>query len=194
MVLLIRSEPHAARHEAPLEEGGFSSKRISMFSVKRDTWLTFFLCELTGAFIFIATSSYPITKGQGFGTGPGFYPRFLGGCMIFLGLLYLVLELLERKSSNPAHGDRSVPDTDVTYWSITWLMLLSVASTIAIKFVGFLLSGFLLTFLSVLLIKASLKGRDVVLSFFYSICLMASIYLIFELFVGIQMPRGSFFM
>jgi hypothetical protein len=54
-----------------------------------------------------------------------------------------------------------------------------------------LLSGFLLTFLSVLLIKPSSGYRQIILYFLYSLSLMALVYVVFELLVGIQLPGSS---
>jgi hypothetical protein len=59
------------------------------------------------------------------------------------------------------------------------------------RYAGFLLSGFLLTFLSVLLIKPSSGYRQIILYFLYSLSLMALVYVVFELLVGIQLPGSS---
>ncbi len=164
-----------------------------MSSIKRDSWLTCLVCSLTGIFVFVDTFGYPMMKSQGFGRGPGFYPQVLAGTLIGLGLLTLIQGVRRKqpRSSTPAEAPGAVPA--VTYWPVAALMLLSVASIVAMKYIGFLLSGFLLTFFSVILIRASLKGRRVVLGFIYSIGMMALVYVVFEVFVGVQLPGASLF-
>lgn len=169
-----------------------------MFSIKRDSWLTFLVSELIGISVFIASADYPVVKGQPFSSSPAFYPRFLAGCMIFLGILHLAGSLLKAREERPAapaaQENRSLPARETTYRLIAGFLFLAVASVAAIKLVGLILSVFLLTFFSVLLLRAPLKRWDAVVSLLYSIALTAFIYVIFVVFVGVQMPRTSFFM
>jgi hypothetical protein len=164
-----------------------------MPSIKRDSWLTFSVCALTGASVFIETLGYPSVQGQGFGRGPGFYPQVLAGTLICLGLLIVLQDLWHAKPTSSGQGDRPKSVPDVTYWPVAALMLLSVVSIMAMKVLGFLVSGFFLTFCSVILIRASLKVRHVVAGLLYSIGMMALVYLVFEVFVGIQLPGSSIF-
>ena len=164
-----------------------------MSSIKRDSCLTFVVCALTGAAVFVETLGYPTVQGQGFGRGPGFYPQVLAGTLIGLGLLGLLQDLWHRKPASSGQGDRPEPVSDVTYWPVAALMLLSVVSILAMKVLGFLVSGFFLTFCSVILIRASLKARPVFLGLLYSIGMMALVYLVFEWFVGVQLPGSSIF-
>lgn len=164
-----------------------------MSSITRDSWLTGSVCALTGVAVFIETLSYPSVQGQGFGRGPGFYPQVLAGTLIGLGLLSVLQDLWKKKPVSTGHGGR--PDTvpDVTYRPVAALMALSVLSIMAMKVLGFLLSGFLLTFCSVILIKASLKARSIFVALLYSIGMMALVYLVFDVFVGVQLPGSSLF-
>jgi hypothetical protein len=164
-----------------------------MFSIKRDSWITFIVCSFTGAFVLIDTFGYPLVKGQGFGRGPGFYPQVLAVTLIGLGLLTLLQGLWHKKPGPAGHVDQPAPVPGVTYWPVAGLMLLSAASILAMKYLGFLLSGFFLIFFSVLLIRASLKGRHVLLGLLYSFGMMALVYLVFYVFVGVQLPGSSLF-
>ena len=164
-----------------------------MSSIKRDSCLTFVVCALTGAAVFVETLGYPTVQGQGFGRGPGFYPQVLAGTLIGLGLLGLLQDLWYRKPASSGQGDRPEPVSEVTYWPVAALMLLSVVSILAMKVLGFLVSGFFLTFCSVILIRASLKIRPLVVGLLYSIGMMALVYLVFEVFVGVQLPGSSLF-
>jgi len=164
-----------------------------MFSVKRDSWLTFIVCSVIGALVLIETAGYPVLKGQGFGRGPGFYPQVLAWAMIGLGLLILIQSLRRKKPDATGHADRPEPIPSVAYLPVAGLMLLAVASIVAMDYVGFLFSGFILTFLSVLLIRASLRGRHVVAGFIYSVGMLVLVYLVFDVFVGVQLPGSSLF-
>jgi len=164
-----------------------------MPSINRDSWLTFGVCALTGVFVFIETLGYPGVQGQGFGRGPGFYPQVLAGTLIGLGLLSVLQGLWQKKRASSGQGDRPEPVPDLTYWPVAALMLLSILSIMAMKVLGFLLSGFFLTFCSVILIKASLKVRHIFVALLYSVGMMALVYLVFEVFVGVQLPGSSIF-
>lgn len=163
-----------------------------MFSIKRDSWLTFVVCSITGAVVFIETAEYPVLKGQGFGQGPGFYPRLLAGTMIGLGLLTLLQDWLHSRDESDGQETESVPSRFVKYRSVLFMLLLAIFSTMAMTSLGFLVSGFALTFLSVLVIRAPLKGRHVVTGFLYSLGLMALVYVVFAVLVGVQLPPSSF--
>lgn len=163
-----------------------------MFSIKSDSWLTFAVCSITGAAVFIETAGYPVLKGQGFGQGPGFYPRLLAGTMICLGLLTLLQDWLHRRDGSDGQGTESVPTHLMKYRSVLFLMLLAIFSTMAMNSLGFLVSGFALTFLSVLVIRSPLKGRHVATGLLYSLGLMALVYVVFGVLVGVQLPPSSF--
>lgn len=145
-----------------------------------------------GAFVFIETSGYPVLKGQGFGRGPGFYPQVLAGTIVGLGLLTALLDFLHGKAAIQTQEEQSGTARRLTYRPVVALMLLAVFSILAMKYVGFLPSGFALTFLSVLAIRAPLKGRHVVTGFLYSLGLMALVYVVFSVLVGVQLPESSF--
>lgn len=164
-----------------------------MSFTKRDSWLTFIVCALTGAAVFAETLGYPTVQGQGFGRGPGFYPQVLAGTLIGLGLLTLLQDLWAKKPASSKQASLPEPVSTVTYRPVAALMLLSVMAIMAMRVLGFLASGFFLTFCSVILIRASLKARPVFLGLLYSIGMMALVYLVFEWFVGVQLPGSSIF-
>ena len=153
--------------------------------------MTLIVCSLTGAFVFIDTLGYPTVKTQGFGGGPAFYPQVLAGTLVGLAILIVLQDLRQKKPAGSLVNGDSDPTRDNNYRSIAVLMCLCVASILAMRYAGFLLSGFLLTFLSVLLIKPSSDYRQIILYFLYSLSLMALVYVVFELLVGIQLPGSS---
>ena len=167
-----------------------------MFSERRDPWMTFIVCSCIGAFIFIDTSGYPSVQTQGFGYGPAFYPRVLAGVLIGLGMLVLFQDwrhgtgphrLSEDRAGAPARPVR------VMYRSVAVFLFLCVVSIMAMEYIGFLVSGFFLVFVSTLLIRASFTVREVALTFLYCAGMMGLVYVVFNVFVGVQMPGSVFF-
>ncbi len=154
--------------------------------------ITFIVCLVMGGLIFSDTLRYPEVQGQGFGQGPAFYPQLLAGALIFLGTLILVFDL--------AHKDTTASDTDgaqagggITYVPVILLMMLTIVTIIVMKYFGFFISGFLLTILSVLLIRGSGMGRRLLPDLGFSVGMIVLVYLVFQVFVGIQLPEGTLF-
>jgi hypothetical protein len=148
---------------------------------------------LLGVFVFIATSGYPAVQSQGFGRGPAFYPQVLAGLMIFLGALTLVQDIRRARReppADPAAGNNAPP---VSYRPVAVFFILCAASIFTMKYLGFLLSGFLLAFLATLMIRASFKAIDAIRAVVFSFGLMALVYLLFEVFVGVQLPVSAIF-
>lgn len=164
-----------------------------MFSVLRDAWLTFTVCLLIGAFVFIDTLSYPIVRTQGFGHGPAFYPRILAGVLIALGLAFLYQGLRRRRTDREGAAEQKAPAAELTYRPVVLFMALCVASVLSMRYLGFLVSAFLLAFLSTLMIRASFKAPHVALGLLYSAAMITLVYVVFSVFVGVQLPGSALF-
>lgn len=162
-------------------------------SLTSTTLMTSAFCILLGAFVFIATSGYPSVHSQGFGRGPAFYPRVLAGLMIFIGVLTLIRDIRHARRAHPAEPAAESAAPPVSCRPVAVFLILCAASIFAMKYLGFLLSGFLLAFLATLMIRASLKSADVVRAVVFSFGLMALVYFLFEVFVGIQLPVATIF-
>lgn len=149
---------------------------------------------LIGAVVIIDTFDYPAVKGQGFGYGPAFYPRVLAGALIGFGVLVLFQELLRGGKKHPAEGsEQGNVETDKTYTSIVIFLMLCVFSTLFINYIGFLLSGFLLIFISSILIRGSTRFLGLAFSLFYSIGMIILVYIVFDYFIGVDLPGAKFF-
>jgi hypothetical protein len=162
-----------------------------MAPAARDAWATFLFCLISGGLIFADTLRYPAVQGQGFGQGPAFYPQLLAGVLFFLGGLTLVQGL---RSRGDPRGDEDGPAKEqVSYGPVIFLTILCVVFIGLMEFTGFFVGGFLLTFLSVCLIRRSWRVRYLLEALGYSLGMVFLIYLVFEIFVGIQLPEGSLF-
>jgi hypothetical protein len=114
----------------------------------------------------------------------------LAGVLIVLGILTLLLELLHGHIPKSKGRWRSSLFGS-QQWSVFLLVFLSVAMIAAMQKVGFFISGFLLIFLSSLIIRAELNQRHVLLDLLFSAGIVLLVYTVFELFVGIELPRPT---
>ncbi len=159
---------------------------------RRDALATFIFCLVMGGFVFSDTLRYPDVQGQGFGLGPAFYPQLLAGVLILLGALILVFDLAKRKDTEPEAGD--LPSVSgVSYTPVVLLMVLTVIMIVIMKYFGFFISGFLLTILSVLLIRGSDLLKHLLPDLGFSVGMIILVYLVFQVFVGIQLPEAALF-
>lgn len=160
-----------------------------MSGLRRDSWTTAIFCLLLGGLIVFDTLHYPEVQGQGFGQGPGFYPQLLAGILIFLGAIIIAKEWVSRGTDVTEQGPAK---PSVRYLPVVLLNVLSIVLIFLMKYFGFFVSGFLLTILTVFLIRrpANMKimGQDLM----FSIGMIVLIYLVFELFVGIELPSSIF--
>ncbi len=159
---------------------------------RKDALTTFIVCLVMGGFVFSDTLRYPEVQGQGFGQGPAFYPQLLAGVLVSLGALILVLDLVHMDKTE-SDIDRISKEEDVAYLPVTLIMILSVVMIIVLTYFGFFISGFLLTFLSVLLIRGSDRGKHLIPDLGFSVGMIILVYLVFQVFVGIQLPESTFF-
>lgn len=164
-----------------------------MLPLRRDSWVTFAVCLLIGSLVFIDTLDYPGVQGQGFGHGPAFYPRVLAGVLMVLGLFVVFQGLRHDKTVHGVKSGLEGAPAEVDFRSVVVFMALCVATILSMTYLGFLVSGFLLAFVSTMMIRASFKARDVTLGFLYSFGIMALVYVVFNVFVGVQLPGSAFF-
>lgn len=163
-----------------------------MSAKRKDSLTTFIVCLVMGGFVFSDTLRYPEVQGQGFGQGPAFYPQLLAGVLIFLGTLILIIDLAHKNTSGSETGQTQTSG-GITYVSVILLMCLSIVMIVIMKHFGFFVSGFLLTILSVLLIRGAERWKHLLPDLGFSVGMIILVYLVFQVFVGIQLPEGSLF-
>jgi hypothetical protein len=161
--------------------------------ISRDSWLTFLTCLGLGLVVFGDTIHYPEVHGQGFGQGPAFYPQLLGGTLVVLSLL-VILQGVVSKGQAVFQTDVSIKgQPKPRYLQVVKIMVLSIILVLVMKYVGFFVSGFLLTILTVLMIRGSVDKRHLAIDLLFSSGIIVLVYLVFEVFVGIQLPSSIFF-
>ncbi len=160
-----------------------------MSETRQDSWTTSIFCFLIGGFILVDTFHYPQVQGQGFGQGPGFYPQVLAGVLIFLGALILFKGWLPR-GTETWELDSAKPS--VRYLPVVLLNVLSIVMIFLMKYLGFFVSGFLLILLTVFLIKRPANMKLMGLDLIFSMGMILLVYLVFEIFVGIELPNSIF--
>jgi ABC-type Fe3+ transport system permease subunit len=161
--------------------------------ISRDSWVTFLTCLGTGLVVFGDTIHYPEVHGQGFGQGPAFYPQLLGGTLVVLSLLVILQDLVRGRQTVLQTGIPLEDQPKPRYLQIVKIMVLSIIFVLVMKYLGFFVSGFLLTILTVLLIRGSVHKRHLAIDLIFSIGIIILVYLVFEVFVGIQLPNSIFF-
>ena len=162
-------------------------------TISRDSWLTFLTCLGLGLAVFSDTIHYPEVQGQGFGRGPAFYPQLLGGTLVVLSLFVIFQDVVRRGQAVFQPGVSIEGHPKPRYLQVAKIMVLSIILVLAMKYLGFFVSGFLLTILTVLMIRDSVDKRHLALDLLFSSGIIVLVYLVFEVFVGIELPSSIFF-
>ncbi len=161
-----------------------------MRHVQEGSISTFLVSLATAGIVFSDTLRYPDVQGQGFGRGPAFYPDVLAVTLIAMGIIVLVHGIkvgpLEEKYEAAARRER--PRLD--YRRVSVIFILSVLSILAMNYLGFFISGFLLILLSIFFIRKPGSMKTAALDVAFSGGMILLVYLVFEVFVKIQLPRS----
>lgn len=163
-----------------------------MDKVKQDAVVTCLVCLAVGAFVFYQTLQYPEVKGQGFGQGPAFYPQILAFSIMFLGGLHLFQGLKSPCRQEPDQVQRDFRKP-LRFLPVCWLMFIAVVLVSLLDDLGFYVAGFLLTYFAALVIRGRISSQKLLVDFLFSIGIMVVVYLLFELFVGFELPGSIWF-
>jgi putative tricarboxylic transport membrane protein len=122
----------------------------------------------------------------GFGTfhepGPGFITFFAGAILTFLSLALFLSSFGKQES----HGGLRNLWAGLEFGKVLYVILLLVAYTLVLKSIGFLISTFFL--LSLLFrVKGTYRLRTIL---FISFLVTVSSYVIFEIWLKAQLPKG----
>lgn len=159
-----------------------------MDKAKRESLTTFIVCLAVGAFIFLETMHYPeVRGGQGFGQGPAFYPRLLAFFIMLLGVLDLRQGFKKHSASAPLKAEPG-RQAGPGYSSVVLVVLFAAVLIFSLEYLGFFVAGFFLTFFTGLVIRRKIHCKSLLLDVFFSMAIMVVIYLVFEVFVGIELP------
>ncbi len=145
---------------------------------------TFLFCLGLGGFVIADCLTFPKPQGQGFGQGPGFYPQLLAGALLLLGALTLIEGL------RAGRAPKRPRESGGRYALVAAVLGLSVLLMWFMRYLGFFLSGFLLSLISVALIRPSSRPKTWLADVVFSLGMILAVYLIFEVFIGIQLPRS----
>ena len=168
-----------------------------MPSIKRDAIITFVFCLIVGGYVIIASMGFPTAQdSQGFGEGPGFYPSVLGWSLILLGALALVTGLKTARDLQPDSGSENdkpakTEEEPSRYGLVAAVLVLSLADIFIMRYLGFFVAGFVLVLAMVLMIRPPCSLKNVVGDLVFSAGMVVAIYLVFEVFIKIQLPRGT---
>jgi putative tricarboxylic transport membrane protein len=136
-----------------------------------------------GLSLWLILESQKFAYASKFGIGPGFFPFWLGITLCGFSLFTLISTLLKKNKTED--DEPRLPG---------WKSLLRVALIMAIL-AGFALSmkilGFMLTvFLFVSIILYALEGDGAVKSIFYGVMFSAAVFLVFQYWLEVDLPKG----
>lgn len=147
-------------------------------------------CLLLGGGVILACQDFPRAHGsQGFGQGPAFYPQVLAWVLIGLGLASFLTHL-RQPTEKPAEA---APEGPARYGLVAAVAVLAVADILVMQYFGFFVAGFLLLLAMICLIRPPRGLRPLLLDLAYSAGMVVLVYLVFEAFIKIQLPRGAYF-
>ncbi len=151
-------------------------------------------CLLLGGGVILACQDFPRAHGsQGFGQGPAFYPQVLAWALIGLGLASFLTHL---RQPAPAPTEtapaEAAPEEPARYGLVAAMAALAVADILVMQYFGFFVAGFLLMLAMICLIRPPRGLRPLLLDLAYSAGMVVLVYLVFEAFIKIQLPRGAF--
>ena len=148
-------------------------------------WITSLVCFGLGFAVILDTRSYPSSQGQGFGQGPGFYPELLAWLLVGFGGLILLNRL--RVNGDTVNGPDHASVRPINRLVIEVLAVCAVLMLI-MRFVGFFVSGSLLTLLIIRLIRGGTGSEYWVPDLVFTVGIIGLVYLLFDVFLGIQLP------
>jgi vacuolar-type H+-ATPase subunit I/STV1 len=170
-----------------------------MPSIKRDSIITLIFCLIVGGYVIMACQGFPEAQdSQGFGQGPGFYPQVLGWSLIILGVLTLIYGLKTARELGPYGESIEKEPSDAKgasprYGLVLAALVLSLADIVIMHYLGFFVAGFVLVLAMVMMIRPPHSLKTVVWDLVFSAGMVAVVYLVFEAFIKIQLPRAALF-
>ncbi len=170
-----------------------------MPSIRRDAIITLIFCLILGVYVIVACQGFPEAQdSQGFGQGPGFYPQVLGWSLILLGLLTVTSGLKtarDQQQDNESKLDEpsDTGETSPRYGLVAAVLVLSLVDIVIMHYLGFFVAGFVLVLAMVLMIRPPCNLKTVVWDLVFSAGMVVAVYLVFEAFIKIQLPRAALF-
>jgi hypothetical protein len=154
---------------------------MSKFS--HDSIVTSVSCLFLGGLILVQCQGFPETSGQGFGSGPAFYPKLLAFLIIGLGLLSLKPRPGDETDCKPVQN-RPKP----RYGLVALVLVFCVAYIFIQELLGFYPAAALLVLAMAWAVTPPENAANVLAYLAYTAGLLLVVYLVFEIFVGIQLP------
>ena len=156
-------------------------------AVSRDDWITSLVCVGLGCAVLLDTRTFPQVQGQGFGQGPGFYPQVLAGLLLLFGGVSLLKRVRARGGGAAAQAETSVQPRHRLVGAV---LVVCVVLMLTIQVLGFVVSGFLLTLLTIRLIRGGWRGGHWPSDLLFAAGIIALVHIVFEVCIGIQLPAA----
>ena len=154
---------------------------------------------MVGGYVIIACQGFPQAQdSQGFGQGPGFYPQVLGWSLIILGVLTVITGMKAARDQQQ-YADSEVEVTSDAeeasprYGLVLAALVLSLADIVIMHYLGFFVAGFVLVLAMVMMVRPPHTLKTVLWDLVFSAGIVVVVYLVFEAFIKIQLPRAALF-
>ena len=115
--------------------------------------------------------------------GPGFLPFWLGVVLAIFAIAQMI-ETFKRKGLAEVHQSRLPPVSSL--YRIGLIMIITTGAAIVMNSLGFVLTVFLFVFV----ILFVLEGVNIIKSFVSGLIFSGCIFLIFQYWMEIELPRG----
>jgi len=166
-----------------------------MLRMTRGSLPTAVLCLVVGVFMLVESRTFPGVQGQGFGEGPSFYPSVLAWALVGLGFLTLLAGLRGGRAQSALDARQETWREGAPkprYGLVIGVCLLTLATTLALNYLGFLASAFVLVAVMLLLIRPTANPKVLALDIVISLAIVFAIYIVFEVLIGVQLPSSHF--
>lgn len=145
-----------------------------------------FACMGLGLSLWLILESTRLVYRTAFAPGPGFHPFWLGIILGVLSISLLVQTFRVKKDAGDAGKEKPRLPGKASLGRLGLILLITLAFAFLINTLGFVLAAFL--FVASLLYI--LEGDGVLKSVFYGIVFSGSVFLIFQYWLEVNLPKG----
>jgi hypothetical protein len=142
-------------------------------------------------FLFIQTLKFPKPPVQG--TGPSFWPQVILTLMVIFSIALIINGLTSRKTGAAGTARPKVALNVKSVPKSVWGILVTTLFVFFFKQLGYMLSTFFFLIILINVINFDLRPKKLITSAIQSLLMLGMIYLIFDVFLKVNLPKGSFF-
>ncbi|AFG34295.1 tripartite tricarboxylate transporter TctB family protein [Fervidobacterium pennivorans subsp. shakshaketiis] len=124
--------------------------------------------------------------------GGDFFPKLISLLTLLFSILWLVMEIRSLKKKSQVAESSNDAGHNVGFRNSLLFLIIFAAAVWLMKYVGFLLSAFLIVFFNYIFLKDEMKLKDLPLAIAYTAVVSFGIWYLFEKVFELVFPRGIF--